>query len=396
MKQDQNIQKVVTVPMANELGKIDELELSEQGKNRFKALFQEALNTGKISAEALSDAYDDADAAPETVAKFEDLLEQSHIEIDIGEPDPVEEEETTPTVEELDEIEQDREAEEEEEEISDGVPMDDPVRMYLKEIGKVPLLTPEEELAIARRIADGDADAKRRMVEANLRLVVSIAKRFQNRGMLLLDLVQEGNIGLLKAVDKFDYARGYKFSTYATWWIRQAITRALADQGRTIRIPVHMVETINRITRTMREMQQEVGREPTAQEVSERLNLSLSKVEELIKISKDPISLETPVGEEDDTHLVDFVAGNDDANPDVKTSQTLLREQLDEVMATLTEREARVLRLRYGMEEGKIHTLEEVGDLLGVTRERIRQIEAKALRKLRHSSRRKKLEGFTS
>ena len=272
--------------------------------------------------------------------------------------------------------------------------LDDPVRMYLKEIGKIKLLTPEEELALAKRMAEGDEEAHKRMSEANLRLVVSIAKRYVGRGMQLLDLIQEGNLGLMKAVEKFDYTKGYKFSTYATWWIRQSITRAIADQARTIRIPVHMVETINRVLRTSHSMVQSLGREPTTEEVAQELHMEVSKVEEIMKIAQEPVSLETPVGEEEDSHLGDFLPDSDASQPPEEASHTLLHEQLEDVLATLTPREQQVLRMRFGLRDGKPHTLEEVGKEFDVTRERIRQIESKALRKLRHPSRSKKLRDF--
>ena len=277
---------------------------------------------------------------------------------------------------------------------SDLIKLDDPVRMYLKEIGKIKLLSPEEELEVARCMAEGDADARKRMTESNLRLVVSIAKRYVGRGMQLLDLVQEGNLGLLKAVEKFDYTKGYKFSTYATWWIRQAITRAIADQARTIRIPVHMVETINRVIRTAHSMVQELGREPSAEEIAAEMKLDVSKVEEILKIAQEPVSLETPIGEEEDSHLGDFIQDEVVSQPAEAASFTLLREQLEEVLTTLTPREEQVLRMRFGLSDGKSHTLEEVGKEFDVTRERIRQIESKALRKLRHPSRSKKLRDF--
>ena len=270
----------------------------------------------------------------------------------------------------------------------------DPVRMYLKEIGKVPLLTPDEEQELARRMADGDEEAKRRMAEANLRLVVSIAKRYVGRGMLFLDLIQEGNLGLIKAVEKFDYTKGYKFSTYATWWIRQAITRAIADQARTIRIPVHMVETINKLIRVSRQLLQEYGREPTPDEIAKVMNISESKVREIIKIAQEPVSLETPIGEEEDSHLGDFIPDDDAPAPAEAASFTLMKEQLLDVLDTLTPREEKVLRLRFGLDDGHQRTLEEVGREFKVTRERIRQIEAKALRKLRHPSRSKKLKDY--
>jgi len=278
--------------------------------------------------------------------------------------------------------------------IPDGVRLDDPVRMYLKEIGRVPLLSSEEEVELAKRMEDGSEEAKRRLVEANLRLVVSIAKRYVGRGMLFLDLIQEGNLGLMKAVEKFDFRKGFKFSTYATWWIRQAITRAIADQARTIRIPVHMVETINKLIRVTRQLLQELGREPTPEEVAAEMGMPVERVHEIHKIAQEPVSLETPIGEEEDSHLGDFIPDDDAPAPADAAAYVLLREQLDEVLSTLTAREQKVLRLRFGLEDGRSRTLEEVGQEFGVTRERIRQIEAKALRKLRHPSRSKWLKDF--
>ncbi len=277
---------------------------------------------------------------------------------------------------------------------SEGITIDDPVKIYLHEIGRVALLTPEEEAELAQRISDGDASAKKRLNEANLRLVVSIAKRYVGRGLLFLDLIQEGNLGLIKAVDKFDANKGYKFSTYATWWIRQAITRAIADQARTIRIPVHMVETIGRLTKAERALVQELGRQPNAEELAKELNMNIDKVREIMKVAQEPVSLESPVGEEEDSHLGDFVEDKDIPSPSDVASQTMLKEELNEVLKTLSDREARVLSLRFGLEDGRTRTLEEVGKEFNVTRERIRQIEAKALRKLRHPSRSKRLKDF--
>jgi RNA polymerase primary sigma factor len=278
--------------------------------------------------------------------------------------------------------------------VLDGIGLDDPVRMYLKEIGRVPLLTADEEIELAKRIEQGDEMAKRKLAEANLRLVVSIAKRYVGRGMLFLDLIQEGNLGLIKAVEKFDYRKGFKFSTYATWWIRQAITRAIADQARTIRIPVHMVETINKLIRVSRQLVQELGRDPTPEEIAREMDLSEERVREILKIAQEPVSLETPIGEEEDSHLGDFIEDQDAPAPAEAASFMMLREQLEDVLDTLTDREEQVLRLRFGLDDGRSRTLEEVGQVFGVTRERIRQIEAKALRKLRHPSRSKKLKDF--
>ena len=293
--------------------------------------------------------------------------------------------EDEPTEEELENIEM---------AVPDGVSIEDPVRMYLKEIGKVPLLSAEEEIELAKRMENGDQAAKKRLAEANLRLVVSIAKRYVGRGMLFLDLIQEGNLGLIKAVEKFDYTKGYKFSTYATWWIRQAITRAIADQARTIRIPVHMVETINKLIRVSRQLLQELGREPTPDEIAEEMNMPVERVREILKISQEPVSLETPIGEEEDSHLGDFIQDDNVPVPADAAAFTLLKEQLVEVLSTLTEREQKVLRLRFGLDDGRARTLEEVGKEFSVTRERIRQIEAKALRKLRHPSRSRKLKDY--
>ena len=278
--------------------------------------------------------------------------------------------------------------------IPEGISIDDPVRMYLKEIGRVPLLSADEEIALAKRMEAGDEEAQKELAEANLRLVVSIAKRYVGRGMLFLDLIQEGNLGLIKAVEKFDYNKGYKFSTYATWWIRQAITRAIADQARTIRIPVHMVETINKLIRVSRQLLQQLGREPSPEEIAEAMEISVERVREIMKIAQEPVSLETPIGEEEDSHLGDFIEDQDAPAPAEAASFMLLKEQLEEVLDTLTEREERVLRLRFGLDDGRARTLEEVGQNFGVTRERIRQIESKALRKLRHPSRSRKLKDF--
>ncbi|MBE3556597.1 MAG: RNA polymerase sigma factor RpoD [Firmicutes bacterium] len=336
---------------------------------------------------------------PDVIDEFFDRIAQQGIEM-------INEEDADSPNDELENIEQpeqlrksldasaDAVEEDEDPSLPPGVKINDPVRMYLKEIGRVPLLTAQQEIELAKRIEMGDETAKQELAEANLRLVVSIAKRYVGRGMLFLDLIQEGNMGLLKAVEKFDYTKGYKFSTYATWWIRQAITRAIADQARTIRIPVHMVETINKLVRVSRQLLQELGREPTAEEIAERMEMSPDKVREIMKVAQEPVSLETPIGEEDDSHLGDFIEDQDALAPADAAAQELLKEQLEEVLDTLTEREENVLRLRFGLDDGRARTLEEVGRVFGVTRERIRQIEAKALRKLRHPSRSKRLKDF--
>ena len=389
--------------MAKDMELLQKMELTDESRAKLTALLEEAKKTKKVASKALVEALDAADATEEQTEQFYDVLEAAGVEIDvsdvldlIGSSDALD----SPTIDDMEAIESgELEAAPTDEELEryddlgDGK-LDDPVRMYLKEIGKIKLLTPEEELALAKRMAEGDEEAHKRMSEANLRLVVSIAKRYVGRGMQLLDLIQEGNLGLMKAVEKFDYTKGYKFSTYATWWIRQSITRAIADQARTIRIPVHMVETINRVLRTSHSMVQSLGREPTTEEVAQELHMEVSKVEEIMKIAQEPVSLETPVGEEEDSHLGDFLPDSDASQPPEEASHTLLHEQLEDVLATLTPREQQVLRMRFGLQDGKPHTLEEVGKEFDVTRERIRQIEAKALRKLRHPSRSKKLRDF--
>ncbi len=348
-----------------------------------------------LESQEIVEHFKDMDLDVSKLEKIYDFLEKQGIDIlRIKEEKEADDILLEPDDADLDEEEEVEDIENIDLSVPDSVGVDDPVRMYLKEIGKVPLLTSDEEVELAKRIADGDEEAKKQLSEANLRLVVSIAKRYVGRGMQFLDLIQEGNLGLIKAVEKFDYTKGYKFSTYATWWIRQAITRAIADQARTIRIPVHMVETINRLLRTQRQLVQDLGREPTVEELAEELKLPVARVREIQKISQEPVSLETPIGEEDDSHLGDFIQDDHMPVPMDAAAATLLREQLTEVMSSLTEREQRVLRLRFGMDDGKARTLEEVGKEFGVTRERIRQIEAKALRKLRHPSRSRKLKDY--
>ena len=365
--------------------KEENLEEVKKDKEKISKIIEEAKQSGKMTYSDLASKLNDVN--PEKMDEVFDEFEKDGIDLL---PDDFEEE---PDIEDLKEVEQLKL-----DEITDtsfeGISVDDPVRMYLREIGKIPLLSYEKELELAKRILNNDEEAKQELAEANLRLVVSIAKKYVGRGMLFLDLIQEGNMGLIKAVEKFDYTKGFKFSTYATWWIRQAITRAIADQARTIRIPVHMVETINRLIRTSRHLLQQLGREPTPEEIAKEMDMSVEKVMEIQKIAQDPVSLETPIGEEDDSHLGDFIQDEDSPAPHDAASYTLLREQLEEVMNTLTPREAKVLKLRFGLEDGKARTLEEVGKEFDVTRERIRQIEAKALRKLRHPSRSKKLKEY--
>ena len=369
--------------------------LAKQKEEKLNALIEKGKKAGKLTSKELVDVLDDMNLEPEELDKFYDKLENLGIDTSGEDILPPLDDEALPALEELQEIEEVTEEEiADTDALVDTFSTDDPVRMYLKEIGKVPLLTPEEEQELARRMADGDEEAKRRMAEANLRLVVSIAKRYVGRGMLFLDLIQEGNLGLIKAVDKFDYTKGYKFSTYATWWIRQAITRAIADQARTIRIPVHMVETINKVIRVSRQLLQELGHDPSAEEIAEEMGMPVDKVRDILKIAQEPVSLETPIGEEEDSHLGDFIPDEDASEPSEAASFSLLREQLMTVLDTLTPREKKVLELRFGIVDGRTRTLEEVGKEFNVTRERIRQIEAKALRKLRHPSRSKKLRDF--
>ena len=356
-----------------------------QIKDEVKDIIQQAKD-GKMTYAELATKLDKIN--PEQIDKVFDEFEEMGVDIITDDFDDDE-----PDLEDLEEVE-DIKVDDDSFSSLEGVSVDDPVRMYLREIGKIPLLNYDEELELAQKVLDGDEEAKKRLSESNLRLVVSIAKKYVGRGMLFLDLIQEGNMGLIKAVEKFDYTKGYKFSTYATWWIRQAITRAIADQARTIRIPVHMVETINKLIRTSRLLLQRMGREPSVEELATELEMSVEKVMEIQKIAQDPVSLETPIGEEDDSHLGDFIEDDDSPAPQDAAAYTMLKEQLEEVMNTLTPREAKVLRLRFGLEDGKSRTLEEVGREFEVTRERIRQIEAKALRKLRHPSRSKKLRDY--
>ncbi len=371
---------------------LDEAAQEREVQEKLLAIFAEAKSKGRITANELM-VLEELNLDADKMQKFYDELERNEIAVeDINEATT---DDISPEIEELQEIENMTEEElVDTESLVDSFSVDDPVRMYLKEIGKVNLLTGEEEIELAKRMAEGDESAKQRMAEANLRLVVSIAKRYVGRGMLFLDLIQVGNLGLIKAVEKFDYTKGYKFSTYATWWIRQAITRAIADQARTIRIPVHMVETINKVMRVSRQLLQELGHDPTPEEIANEMGMPVEKVRDILKIAQEPVSLETPIGEEEDSHLGDFIPDEDASEPAEAASYTLLKEQLAEVLSTLTPREEKVLRLRFGIEDGRTRTLEEVGKEFNVTRERIRQIEAKALRKLRHPSRSKKLKDF--
>jgi|BioPla2DNA2_1021312.scaffolds.fasta_scaffold11321_3 RNA polymerase primary sigma factor len=361
---------------------------------KVQKLIEDGKKAGTLTHKEVMDTLQDVELTPDEIDDIYEAIEQMGIELlpesgtDIDAEEKDQDASGTGNGEAgSDEVDSDVS-------LLEGVSVDDPVRMYLKEIGRVPLLTAEEEIELAKRIEEGDEEARRKLAEANLRLVVSIAKRYVGRGMLFLDLIQEGNLGLLKAVEKFDYRKGYKFSTYATWWIRQAVTRAIADQARTIRIPVHMVETINKLMRISRQLLQEYGREPTIEEIADAMGMTEDKVREILKIAQEPVSLETPIGEEEDSHLGDFIEDEDVLAPVDAVSFYLLKEQLEDVLGTLTPREERVLRLRFGLDDGRPRTLEEVGQEFGVTRERIRQIEAKALRKLRHPSRSKKLKDY--
>ena len=396
-------EEIADVPEDDELepthgarGKKEKPEDTQKSREeRLSNLIEKGKKAGKLTLKEIADVIDGLNLSQEQMDRFYDTLEELNLET-VGEDlPPIDDDELLPALDELEEIDEVTEEEiAEADSMVDSYSTDDPVRMYLKEIGKVSLLTQEEEIELAVRMSQGDEEAKRRMAEANLRLVVSIAKRYVGRGMLFLDLIQEGNLGLIKAVEKFDYTKGYKFSTYATWWIRQAITRAIADQARTIRIPVHMVETINKVIRVSRQLLQELGHDPSAEEIAAEMNIPVEKVRDILKIAQEPVSLETPIGEEEDSHLGDFIPDEDASEPSEAASFSLLKEQLMSVLATLTPREEKVLRLRFGIEDGRTRTLEEVGKEFNVTRERIRQIEAKALRKLRHPSRSKKLRDF--
>ena len=367
----------------------------EENAQKFLEKMKELLALGKkkksiLDIQEINDFFSDMELNAEQMEKVFDYLEANNIDVLRISGDPDDDVDMDVIISEEDDVD----VENIDLSVPEGVSIEDPVRMYLKEIGKVPLLSAEREIELAKRMEEGDEDAKKELAEANLRLVVSIAKRYVGRGMLFLDLIQEGNLGLIKAVEKFDYHKGYKFSTYATWWIRQAITRAIADQARTIRIPDHMVETINKLIRVSRQLLQELGREPLPEEIAKELDMPVERVREILKISQEPVSLETPIGEEEDSHLGDFIQDDNVPVPAEAAAQTLLKEQLDEVLDTLTEREQKVLRLRFGMNDGRARTLEEVGREFDVTRERIRQIEAKALRKLRHPSRSRKLRDY--
>ncbi len=373
--------------------------MEDNSVSKFSERLKDLLEYAKkkknvLEVEEVNDFFSDIELDAEKIEKIYLFLDKKGVDV-LRLTDDISDEDIILEVEAEDDEKEDlEELENIDLSVPDGISIEDPVRMYLKEIGKVPLLTADEEIDLARRMEEGDVEAKKRLAEANLRLVVSIAKRYVGRGMLFLDLIQEGNLGLIKAVEKFDYTKGYKFSTYATWWIRQAITRAIADQARTIRIPVHMVETINKLIRVQRQLLQELGREPALEEVAAEMNMPLERVREIQKISQEPVSLETPIGEEEDSHLGDFIQDDNVPVPADAAAFTLLKEQLVEVLGTLTEREQKVLRLRFGLDDGRARTLEEVGKEFNVTRERIRQIEAKALRKLRHPSRSRKLKDY--
>ena len=361
-------------------------------------LIKSGKKAGKLSANELNKVLEKLNLSNEAEEKFYETLDASGVDLDVGGESllPPIGDDFLPDIEDLGDIEEitEEELSVDAEKLADTFSTDDHVRMYLKDIGKYPLLSVEEEIELAQRISDGDEEAKEKMINSNLRLVVSIAKRYVGRGMLFLDLIQEGNMGLIKAVEKFDYTKGYKFSTYATWWIRQAITRAIADQARTIRIPVHMVETINKVIRVSRQLLQELGHDPTAEEIAEEMDFPIEKVRDILKIAQEPVSLETPIGEEEDSHLGDFIPDEDAYDPFEAASFTLLREDIEQLLDTLTPREKKVLELRFGLIDGRTRTLEEVGKEFNVTRERIRQIEAKALRKLRHPSRAKRVQGY--
>ncbi len=365
---------------------------SEDKKLAIKELLDTGKKKGKLSVKELMDSLEELDLETEQIDRLYDMLENLGIEIAVDEDAALIADEESPEFEDLESLPEEELVDTDK--LMENLNIDDPVRMYLKEIGKVNLLSPDDEVVLAQKMSEGDEAAKMRLAEANLRLVVSIAKRYVGRGMLFLDLIQEGNLGLIKAVEKFDYTKGYKFSTYATWWIRQAITRAIADQARTIRIPVHMVETINKVIRVSRQLLQELGHDPLPEDIAEVMNMAPDKVREIMKVAQEPVSLETPIGEEEDSHLGDFIPDEDASEPAEAASFTLLKEQLVDVLGTLTSREEKVLKLRFGIEDGRTRTLEEVGREFNVTRERIRQIEAKALRKLRHPSRSKKLKDF--
>ena len=383
-KQEESLEKENNSKKTKKEESADEKNVEETEKDNVKEIIEKAKSNGKMTYGELASELEEDN--PEQIDKVFDAFEDLGLDL--------EEDLEEPNIEDLEEVEDIKLEDIDLNAGMDGINVDDPVRMYLREIGRIPLLTYDQELELAEKVLQGDEEAKQKLAESNLRLVVSIAKKYVGRGMLLLDLIQEGNMGLIKAVEKFDYTKGFKFSTYATWWIRQAITRAIADQARTIRIPVHMVETINKLIRTSRHLLQQLGREPTPEEIAKEMEIPVEKVMEIKKIAQDPVSLETPIGEEDDIHLGDFIQDDDSPAPQDSAAYTLLREQLEEVMQTLTPREAKVLKLRFGLEDGKARTLEEVGKEFMVTRERIRQIEAKALRKLRHPSRSKKLRDY--